>query len=242
MNLERTDPRYARVHRIIASQAVTGEHVGIEHYAAMIGLASDPAVRLAFLEDAWREGHHVRAMTEVAEQLGLTVEIVDQDPYWDRVRAAFRERAAAGDLLGCRVVQDVVLESYAVALYEQLAPVVEDDVTEKIARIAADEREHLAHGVRALASEDPERAFAAVEFANERVARVLAEWVRPDDCQPVCAVCGAVGGVCAKEDLAAAGMDVPGLETAFAQVYGRALRDAGLPPERVSRWLARLLP
>ncbi|MEQ1569017.1 MAG: long-chain fatty aldehyde decarbonylase [Myxococcota bacterium] len=242
MNLEPSDPRYARVHRIITSQAVTGEHVGIEHYAAMIGLTDDPAERLALVDDAWSERRHVAVMADAAERLGLALAVARDDPYWSRVRAAFRERVDARDLLGCRVIQDVVLESYAVALYEQLVPVVEPWLSERLARIAADERAHLATGVEALRAEAPERVDAAVELANERVARVLAEWVRPTDCAPVCAVCGEVGGGCAKDDLKAAGMDVAGLDAAFVEVYGRALRDAGLPPERVARWLARLLP
>ena len=73
------------------------------------------------------------------------------------------------------------------------------------------------------------------------VIAVLAGWVKVEDCQPICGVCGMVGGACGKEELREAGVDVEQFQPAFADVYGDALRQIGLPPERVMRWLARLL-
>lgn len=238
-----TDAR-RRAHRVIVSQAVLGESIAIENYARMIPIADSTDQRLQLLEDAWNERKHLLTFRRVAEDLGVDVADVKEDPYWDRVRAAFRERVAAEDMVGCSTIQDVVLECYAIVLYEALAPVVDGDVADKVARIATEEREHLEHGVAWLAEAvavDPELATAAVEFANERVARPLTEWVQSDDCQPICAVCGAVGGVCAKEDLRGEGLDVEGLQPAFAREYGQALRRAGLPAASVSRWLARLV-
>lgn len=245
MNLAPGVEQYQRFYRIVTSQAVVGETVGIDHYARMIGLARDPAERLALLEDAWRERAHLRSMEEVARQVGVDPAIAEarRDPYWRQIRAAFDEQAAAGDLPALYVIQDVVLEAYALVLYEALAKVLEGGHGERAARIADDEAAHLAAGVRELAAAyaaEPERTLARVEFANERVARVLATWVQVDDCQPICGVCGMVGGVCAKEDLRAAGIDVEALQPTFADRYGDALRAAGLPPERVARWLARL--
>lgn len=247
MNLTRGDAQYQRFYRIVTTQAVLGETVGIDHYARMIPLARDQGERLALLEDAWRERVHLLTMKEIAASVGVDVAQVEPagDPYWREVRSAFVERAQSDDLKGMYVIQDVVLEAYAVVLYDKLSAVLEAPFASKVARIADDERGHLANGVRELAAAyaaDPEGTLERVEFANERAARVLATWVQVDDCQPVCAACGMVGGVCAKEDLRAAGLDVEALQPAFADVYGEALRAAGLPVERVSRWLARLFP
>ena len=148
------DPRYARVHRIIVSQAVTGESVGIEHYAKMIALCPGLPERLALLEDAWRERHHLVAVQDAAREMGLTIEDGRDDPYWSRIRTAFDECAARGDLIACRMVQDVVLECFAVTLYRCLVGRVDSALTGRFERIAADEEQHLRHGL-----EEARRAF-----------------------------------------------------------------------------------
>ena len=247
MKLTPGDPQYQRFYRTITSQAVVGETVGIEHYARMIPLARGQAERLSLLDDAWREGVHLRAMQSIAAKIGVDVAQVevDADPYWRDVSAAFVERAKQDDLLGMYVIQDVVLEAYALVLYDALAAALEEPHSTTVQRIADDEREHLANGVRELRrafASDPEGTIERVDFANERVAKVLAGWVQVEDCKPVCAVCGVVGGECAKDDLRAAGVDVEMLQPAFADAYGDALRAAELPMENVTRWLARLFP
>jgi fatty aldehyde decarbonylase len=236
-------PRYLPLHQVIVSLAITGELVGIENYARMILLAAEPEARLAMLEDAWHERHHVRAWQEIAARLGVEVKTTPDDAYWGRVRSAFRERADAGDLLGCYVIQDIVIESYAAVLYAAIEPGLERFIADRIATIAEDERNHLARGAATLGAayrEDAARAAEAVEFANERVARVFCEWVQPSDCEPICGVCGAVGGQCAKQDLTLIDVNMPKVQAEFSALYGRVLRDAGFAPASVTRWLARL--
>jgi fatty aldehyde decarbonylase len=242
--VQQTQASRARIQRIIASQAITGESVGIDHYARMIPLARSQADRLSFLEDAWRERQHLLAVQDIAAKAGWSIEDGRDDPYWSRVRAAFEECAARGDLLGCRVVQDVVLECFAVSLYRLLAPHVDPPLSARFELIADDEATHLAQGLEHLGRavrEEPERAEASVEFANERVARVLAEWLGPSSCAPVCGICGKVGGGCLKPDLDAIEVDRSRMRGDFANRYGQALRTAAFPPARMARWLARLL-
>jgi hypothetical protein len=236
-------PRYAALHRTILSQAVTGEAVGIEHYARMIPLARSLDERLELLEDACHERHHLLAMREVAAELGLDVEIALDDAYWGRVRGAFGERADAGDIDACYVIQDVVLETYAVTLYRAVLQGVAPILAKRIEVVLADEQEHLGHGVRALReahAANPEGARVRVEFANERVARVLSEWIRPEECEPLCGVCGGTGGRCAKPDLELIEVYMPKVQAGFVAHYGRVLREAGFSPATVTRWLARL--
>jgi fatty aldehyde decarbonylase len=236
-------PSYARVHRIILSQAVTGESVGIEHYARMISLTADLDERLGLLEDAWRERGHLESMRQVAKQLGLEVEEARDDPYWSRVKVAFAECASGGDLLGCYVIQDLVLECFAVVLYDALVPCVEPFIAERLSRVANDERSHLAHGVKMVREahdRNPQTTFKRIEFANERVARVLAEWIKPQNCTPICGVCGKVGGGCAKPDLELLELNMSRMQSMFVSRYGEALREVGVPTGQVTRWLARL--
>jgi fatty aldehyde decarbonylase len=236
-------PSYARVHRIILSQAVTGESVGIEHYARMIPLAADLDERLSLLEDAWREGQHLASMRDVAGQLGLEIDEARDDPYWSRVKMAFTERASGGDLLGCYVIQDLVLECFAVVLYEALVPCVEPFIAKRLSEVADDERLHLAQGVKRIReafARNPDTTFERIEFANERVARVLGEWIKPQNCKPICGVCGKVGGGCAKPDLELLELNMSRVQSMFVSRYGEALRAAGVSTGQATRWLARL--
>jgi fatty aldehyde decarbonylase len=236
-------PSYARVHRIILSQALTGESVGIEHYARMIPLATDLDERLRLLDDAWRERQHLESMREVASRLGLVIDEARDDPYWSRVKSAFAECASSGDLLACIVIQDLVLECFAVVLYEALVPCVEPFIAERLKQVADDERTHLTQGVkmvRAAYGRNPDTTFRLIEFANERVARVLAEWIKPQNCSPICGVCGQVGGGCAKPDLELLELNMSRMQSMFVSRYGEVLRETGVPTGQVTRWLARL--
>jgi fatty aldehyde decarbonylase len=235
---------YTRVHRIVFSQIVTGEAVGVEHYARMIPLATSLDERMGLLDDAWHEGQHLRAVQRLAASMELPVDPAVNDPYWGRVQAAFNECAERKDLAACYLIQDVVLECFAITLYRSLAPLLGADVQSTLERIAEDEEKHFAEGCARLQrayESDPEGTMARMDFANERVARALAEWIKPEDCAPICSVCGKVGGGCAKADLAKVDLDMTEVMAAFADRYGEALRHADLPTWAVTRWLARLV-
>jgi len=238
--IETTDPRYGGVYRDVIGHSVTGEAIGIEHYSRMIPLTKSIDERLDLLEDAYREKQHLLGMREVAEQLGLTANTDLDGYYWKQVRAAFQERAEAGDILGCYVMQDIVLEAFAVVMYEAVIPGSTPFAAGVLRGIAGEERTHLAHGIRALKSayaEDPEGMRERVAFANDRVARVLSEWTRPEQCGISCGVCATT---CAKHDLPLIEVDLASVQARFIDDYGRALREIGLPAADVFRWLSQL--
>ncbi len=235
-----TDPRYPNVYRDVVAHSITGEAVGIEHYSRMIPLARSLDERLDLLEDAYHEKLHLLGMREVGRRLNVPENTDIDGPYWRRVRDVFRERADAGDLLACYVMQDIVLETFAVVLYEAVLPGSDPFAAEQIRMIAAEERDHLAHGIHALAdaySRDPSGLQERVNHANERVARVLAEWIGPEACGPHCGVCHAE---CAKLDLHLLEVDMVTTQARFVGDYGAALRSIGFPAADVTRWLARL--
>jgi len=236
-------PRFADVYRTLISHVIAGEAVGIEHYAQMIPIARTIDERMQLLEDAWSEKCHLKSMLAAAYELGVTPTSAIDDQYWGKVRAAFRARAVAGDLAGCYVIQDIVLECLAVAFYEGLVPRLEPTVAARLAAIAQEEREHLAHGTATAAefhSEDPLGLEQRVEYANENAGRVLSEWMRPRDCEPVCGVCTITRGSCFKEDLQLLQVDIAATRGRFTALYGKTLRDVGFSPARVTRWVARL--
>lgn len=241
--LRRNHPRFGEVYRTMISHVISGEAVGVEHYAQMVPLARSLEERMHLLEDAWSEKRHLQSMEAVARDLSIEPRFAIDDDYWGTVRSGFRARAVEGDLVACYVMQDVVIESLAVTFYEALQPGVEPSVGQRLAAIAADERQHLTEGtetVRAFFQEDPEGLEQRVEYANERIGRVLAEWMRPKDCEPVCGTCSITRGSCFKDDLKLLDVDLPATRGRFTSLYGKVLRDVGFPPARVTRWLARL--
>lgn len=238
--IETTDPRYGNVYREVISHSVTGEAVGIEHYSRMIPLAESIDERMDLLEDAYREKQHLLGMRAVAEKLGVTAKTDPDGYYWRQVRAAFRERAEAGDLLGCYIMQDIVLETFAVVMYEAVIPGSTPFAANVVRGIAREERTHLAHGIEALQgvyAQDPEGMRERVSFANDRVAKVLSDWTRPDPCGVSCGVCTSP---CAKHDLPLLEVDLASVQARFLDDYGQALREIGLPAADVTRWLSQL--
>ena len=238
--IDTTDLRYGPVYRDVIGHSVTGESIGIEHYSRMIPLTDSIDERLDLLEDAYREKQHLLGMREVAEKLGLTPKTDLDGYYWKQIRAAFRERADAGDLLCCYIMQDIVLEAFAVVMYEAVIPGSTPFAAELVRAIATEEQGHLAHGVEALRgmyAQDPEGVRERVAFANERVARLLSEWTRPEQCGTSCGVCA---GTCVKNDLHLIEVDLASVQARFFGYYGRALRDIGLPAADVTRCLSQL--
>jgi fatty aldehyde decarbonylase len=242
-SLTRDDPRFSPVYRTLLSHIVTGESVGIEHYARMIPLARTVQERVHLADAAHDERCHLVSILDVARTLGLSTEWADDDAYWGPVRRTFKEAADGGDLLACYVIQDVVLESFAVTLYEAIQGGLEASVASRVAAIAADEREHLGHGLEALRNKegaDAAELRPRVEIANEGVARILAGWMQASDCTALCGVCARTLGSCLKHDLDLIGVDLDRTRARFISLYGDALRTLGFTPSAVTRWIARL--
>jgi len=236
----------ARAHRLILAQAITGELVAVENYARMIVLASTSADKLSLLDEALHERGHIRVLYGLGKLFELPAnEGVVDDPYWSRVREAMDELVQSADLEAARFVQDVVLECYAVSLYRAVIPHVEPVVRKRLEAIASDEEGHLRGGIAAFADlleRDRARAVRILDFGHARVARVLAEWVAPSECRPVCGVCGSLGGGCGKRRLEDIHVDTARLAAEFGAVYGEALREAGLGPAQAIRYVAEIAP
>src|SRR5262245_45336814 len=192
-------PRFSPVYRTLLSHIVTGESVGIEHYARMVPLARTIQERVDLVDAAHDERCHLVSILDVAGTLGLSTECATDDAYWGPIRRTFRQAADRGDLLACYVIQDVVLESFAVTLYEAIQGGLVAVVAFRVAALAADERAHLGHGLQGLRSAfdgAPEELHARVDAANEGVARVLAGWLGAGACATACGVCPRTLGSC----------------------------------------------
>jgi demethoxyubiquinone hydroxylase (CLK1/Coq7/Cat5 family) len=231
--------------QLVISQAITGELMAVENYARMIPLARTMDEKLFLLDEATHERGHIKSLRNAAKMLGVRdVDGSLDDPYWAKVRVQVVKALESGDLERARFIQDFVLESYAVTLYGAVIPRLGAVLAPRLNAILEDEMQHLNAAVEALRARyrtDPQSCVALVDAVNIPVAGVLATWIAPEDCKPICGVCNKLEGSCGKPELERAGVSTASLAGRFIDVYGSSLRNVGFAPVQVSTWLAELL-
>jgi fatty aldehyde decarbonylase len=224
----------------VLAQAVTGERIGAMNYETLAAMCGDVAEREEALEHAAREEAHARMFRVAGRELGADITANVDAPYWARIRAAFVDRAEAGDRIACFVVQEVMLESFAVASYGRIARVAPGLIGRTFAAIAEEEREHVAHAVALLRDErekDAARFDATVRAMHDEVMTTLAEMVAREDPRGHCGLCRTA---CVKRSLVAAGLTTAELRGASLRQYMETLDAIGVPGDAVLGWVTRL--
>src|SRR5207249_7824370 len=84
--------------------------------------------------------------------------------HWKRLREAFLGCIAEHDFIGCLIVQEIMLESFAVASYSRVGKVAPRSLGGTFARIAAEEEDHVDHAMSILRAE---RARDAQRFDDK---------------------------------------------------------------------------
>ena len=228
------------VYADILSQAISGELVGMANYAAMVGLHADVEGQLQALASATAERGHAERFSGAARDIGV-VPIVNPDaPYWRRVRAAFLRHAGARDLIACLVIQEVMLEAFAVSMYRAVAEVADEPLASVFRAIGLEEAEHVDHAtapLRAALEHDRDAFEAKVESLHEEVMTILAEMLSAQDAAGHCGLCH---GSCVKEALPLVGLERGRLRGMALNQYLRTLDAIGVRGERSLAWVARL--
>src|SRR5881296_2844014 len=137
----------------VLAQAMTGELLAAMNYASLSEICSDPAEIADALEHAQSERGHAAAFAVEGRRIGVDVANNVGAKHWKRLREAFLGCIAERDFIGCLIVQEIMLESFALASYSRVAKVAPGSLGETFARIAAEEEEHLAHAVAILKTE-----------------------------------------------------------------------------------------
>src|SRR6185295_2485731 len=86
-------------------------------------------------------------------KIGVDVANNVEAKHWKRLRDTFLRCVEEHDFVGCLIVQEIMLESFAVASYSRVGKVGPGTLGETFARIAAEEEEHLSHAVAILKTE-----------------------------------------------------------------------------------------
>lgn len=224
----------------VLAQAMTGELVAVLNYTALAGICDDPEEVADAFEHADGERGHAAAFAAEGRKLGITVPNNVEAKYWKRLRSSFMRCIEAHDFIGCLIIQEVMLESFAVASYQRVGSAAPGSLGTTFTAIATEEEGHIEHSMSILRAER-EHDVAAFDEKMHRlhldVMTTLAEMLARNDKDGHCELCH---GTCVKPMLPEIGFTVGELRGAALRQYLTTLDTLGLPGEMTLEWVAQL--
>lgn len=230
-----------QVYSDLLSQAITGELIGMLNYATLATLAPDIGGQTASVRHAAAELRHAENFGKVARECGLETIVNPRALRWGQVRDAFLQYAEKRDLAACLLIQEVMLESMAVALYSELASLPDERIARVFAATANEEASHVDDGLdhlKAAAMRDPEGFADFAETIHDEVMVTIAEMLAGEEGADE--HCGLCAGNCVKQSLPLVGLDRNRMRGRAMRHYLEALDTLGIPGDRSLAWVARL--
>jgi fatty aldehyde decarbonylase len=224
----------------ILAQAMTGELLAAMNYTSLSEMCADPEEIADALEHAQGERGHAAAFAAEGRKIGVDVANNVDAKHWKRLREAFLRCIIDRDFIGCLIVQEIMLESFAVASYSRVGKVAPGSLGETFARIAAEEEEHIGHAMSILRSErarDAQRFDEKVHRLHLDVMITLAQMLAKECKDGHCEVCHAS---CVKPSLFDVSLSAAELRGASLQQYLKTLDLLGIPGEITLAWVSQL--
>jgi rubrerythrin len=224
----------------ILAQALTGELLAAMNYASLSEICDDPEEVADALEHSQGERGHAAAFAAEGRKIGVDVANNVDAKHWKRLREAFLRCIADRDFIGCLIVQEIMMESFAVASYSRVGKVAPGSMGETFARIAAEEEEHIGHAMSILRSErarDAQRFDEKVYRLHLDVMTTLAQMLAKECKDGHCEVCHAS---CVKPSLFDVSLSAAELRGASLQQYLKTLDMLGIPGEVTLAWVSQL--
>jgi fatty aldehyde decarbonylase len=230
----------ASIWQDILAQAVTGELLAAMNYASLAVICDDPDEIADALEHAEGERGHAAAFAAEGRKLGIDVTDNVGARHWKRLREAFQSCIEERDFIACLIVQEIMLESFAVASYARVGKVAPGSLGTTFAAIAAQEEEHIDHAMEILRAErdrDPQGFDGKVHRLHLEVMTTLANMLAKDCSDGHCEVCH---GSCVKPSLPHVSLSAAELRGASLRQYLTSLDMLGLPGEVTLAWVTQL--
>jgi fatty aldehyde decarbonylase len=230
----------ASIWQDVLAQAMTGELIAAMNYTSLHEICDDPEEAADALEHAQGEQRHAARFASEGRTIGVEVANNVDAKYWKRLREAFMGCIAERDFVGCLIVQEIMLESFAVASYARVGKVAPGSLGKTFAAIAAEEEEHVEHALAILRAErelDTERFDARLHRLHLDVMTTLAEMLRKECRDGHCEVCH---DRCVKPSLPEVSLTPAELRGVSLQQYLKTLDMLGLPGEVTLAWVAQL--
>src|SRR5271170_3169754 len=230
----------AMIWQDVLAQAMTGELMAAMNYTSLSEICDDPAEVADALEHAQGERGHAARFAAEGRKIGAEVSNNVDAQYWKRLREAFLRCIAERDFIGCLIVQEIMLESFAVASYKRVGKVAPGSLGKTFTSIAAEEEEHIEHAMEILRGEralDERRFDDKVHRLHLDVMTTLAEMLMKECRHGHCEVCH---GNCVKPSLPEVLLTPAELRGVSLQQYLKTLDMLGLPGEVTLAWVAQL--
>ena len=224
----------------VLAQAVTGELIAAMNYTSLSKICDDPEEIADALEHAAGEHGHAARFAAEGRKIGVDVSNNVNAKHWKRLRDTFMRCIADRDFIGCLIVQEIMLESFAVASYKRAGKVAPGSLGKTFASIAAEEEEHIDHAMAILKTAralDVRRFDDKVHRLHLDVMTTLAEMLRRECKDGHCEVCHAT---CVKPSLPDVSLSAAELRGASLQQYLKTLDTLGLPGDVTLAWVAQL--
>ena len=224
----------------ILAQAMTGELLAAMNYTSLSEICADPEEIADALEHAQGERGHAAAFAAEGGKIGVDVANNVDAKHWKRLREAFLRCITERDFVGCLIVQEIMLESFAVASYSRVGKVAPGSLGETFARIAAEEEEHIGHALSILRAErdrDAQCFDDKVHGLHLDVMTTLAQMLAKECKDGHCEVCHAS---CVKPSLFDVSLSAAELRGASLQQYLKTLDMLGIPGEVTLAWVSQL--
>src|SRR6185369_960153 len=127
----------------VFSQAITGELIGMSNFASLAETIDDAHEKMEAVEHANSERMHAEGFLAYANKMKLDIHINMQGEYWGNVRNVFLKYAHKKDFISCLIIQEVMLESFAVSMYTDVGHALGGEAGKLFLNIADEEKEHL---------------------------------------------------------------------------------------------------
>ena len=224
----------------VFSQAITGELIGMSNFASLADTIDDPFEKMEAVEHANSERSHAEGFMAYAKKKGLRININLQGEYWGNVRKQFLSYAQKKDFIACLIIQEVILESFAVSMYTDVGNALGGEAGQLFHNIAEEEKEHLEHSgdiLRAELEKDANAFIAKFEEVHFNCMTIIAEFTATTDLKGHCGVCN---GECMKGAMHHIGLDIKTMRGNALALYAASLDNIGIPGEKSVVWIARL--
>src|SRR2546428_3444097 len=224
----------------VLAHAMTGELLAAMNYTSLSEICDDPAEIADALEHSECERGHAAVFAAEGRKIGVEVCNNVDAKHWKRLRDAFLRCITERDFIGCLIVQEIMLESFAVASYSRVGNVGPGSLGESFARIAAEGGEHVDQAMAILRAErarDVQRFDDKVYRLDLDVMTTLAQMLAKECKDGHCEVCHAS---CVKPSLFEVSLSAAALRGASLQQYLKTLDLLGIPGEATLAWVAQL--
>jgi fatty aldehyde decarbonylase len=224
----------------VLAQAITGELLAAMNYSSLSEICTDPDEAADALEHAQIERGHAARFAAEGRRIGVDVSSNVDALHWKQLREAFVRCIAERDFIACLIVQEIMLESFAVASYARVGKVAPGSLGQTFASIATEEEEHVDHAMAILRAEralDVQRFDDKVYRLHLDVVTTLAKMLAKECKDGHCEVCHEG---CVKPALFDVSLSAAELRGASLQQYLKTLDLLGIPGEITLAWVAQL--